>query len=146
MAFYGNTSKRRLYTAHPLLVLLFNTVIEGYDNTILDGHRGQKAQDEAFLADPPRSSKPWPESKHNRFPSLAVDAAPWPLNWDDKESFYHFAGYVKGVADKLGIPIRWGGDWDRDHDLHDQKFNDLIHFELDEHDPRINGIILTFPK
>ncbi len=43
--------------------------------------------------------------------------------------FYHFAGYVEGTADAHRIPIRWGGDWDRDHCLSDQTFDDLVHFE-----------------
>ena len=34
-----------------------------------------------------------------------------------------------GVAAAEGIKIRWGGDWDRDNDLADQSFNDLVHFE-----------------
>jgi len=28
----------------------------------------------------------------------------------------------------MEIPIRWGGDWDRDHCLSDQSFDDLVHF------------------
>ena len=43
-----------------------------------------------------------------------------------------FAGYVQGVAEQLGIKIRWGGDWDSDFDFKDQTFNDLVHFELRE--------------
>jgi peptidoglycan L-alanyl-D-glutamate endopeptidase CwlK len=35
-----------------------------------------------------------------------------------------------GIAAKMGIKIRWGGDWDRDEELHDQTFFDLPHFEL----------------
>ena len=37
-----------------------------------------------------------------------------------------------GVASQMGIKIRWGGDWDRDTDLSDNRFNDLPHFELME--------------
>ena len=40
------------------------------------------------------------------------------------------AGYIQATADKLGIKIRWGGDWDSDGDLDDQTFMDLGHFEL----------------
>lgn len=37
-----------------------------------------------------------------------------------------------GTADQIGLTgrIRWGGDWDRDHDVKDQTFNDLVHFEV----------------
>ena len=39
------------------------------------------------------------------------------------------AGLVLGIAAVFGIKIRWGGDWDSDNDLNDQKFMDLAHFE-----------------
>jgi hypothetical protein len=42
----------------------------------------------------------------------------------------YFAGYVKGIAMMLGIPIRWGGDWNSNNDLKDNNFDDLPHFEL----------------
>ena len=71
-------------------------------------------------------------SKHNSFPSLAVDVAPYPINWSDKERFYFFAGYVKATADQMKIKIRWGGDWDGDTKVRDQTFMDLPHYELIE--------------
>lgn len=67
---------------------------------------------------------------HNKTPSLAVDVAPWPIDWNDKNRFYHFAGRVQGIAQMFNIKIRWGGDWDSDNDLKDQNFYDLPHFEL----------------
>jgi len=68
---------------------------------------------------------------------MATDAAPWfqeepNIRWYDTKSFYHFAGFVLGIAAVMGIELRWGGDWDMDDDLHDQTFNDLVHFELKE--------------
>lgn len=72
------------------------------------------------------------DSKHLALPSRAVDVAPYPINWGDKKRFYHFAGYVQGLAAQLGISLRWGGDWDGDNDLNDQTFFDLVHFELKE--------------
>jgi peptidoglycan L-alanyl-D-glutamate endopeptidase CwlK len=58
--------------------------------------------------------------------------APYPIDWNDTKRFYHFAGFVLGVAksSKIAIPIRWGGDWDSDNDLNDQTFMDLVHWEL----------------
>jgi hypothetical protein len=44
--------------------------------------------------------------------------------------FYYLGAFVKQEADRLNIPLRWGGDWDNDHDLFDQTFYDLVHFEL----------------
>jgi len=40
------------------------------------------------------------------------------------------AGRICQEADRLGVPIRWGGDWDRDDRTSDNKFNDYVHFEV----------------
>jgi peptidoglycan L-alanyl-D-glutamate endopeptidase CwlK len=74
----------------------------------------------------------YPNSCHNVNPSLAVDAAPYPIDWLDHERFIYFGGYVKGIAAQLKIPIRWGGDWDGDFTLKDNLFNDYAHFEIHE--------------
>ena len=125
---FGERSEAALQTAHPDLQRLFREVIKHYDCAVLEGHRGQQAQDKAVREG--KSKTPWPQSKHNQQPSLAVDVVPYPIDWNNKDRFYHFGGYVLGVAEMLDIPIRWGGDWDRDTELHDQKFIDLPHFEL----------------
>ncbi len=39
-------------------------------------------------------------------------------------------GYVMGTAQSLGYPLRWGGDWDADTETNDNRFDDLVHFEL----------------
>lgn len=49
--------------------------------------------------------------------------------------WYAFAGYYHGVADELyargeiSAPLRHGYDWDGDHQLTDQTFDDLPHHE-----------------
>ena len=35
-----------------------------------------------------------------------------------------------GVGASMGVAIRWGGDWDKDNELKDNGFDDLMHFEL----------------
>jgi len=125
---FGTLSRTRLATAHLDLQRLFEEVVKHYDCTVITGFRPKDEQDRA-VADG-LSKTPWPQSKHNRQPSLAVDVAPYPIDWKDTKRFYHFGGYVTGVAEKMGIPIRWGGDWDSDNDLNDQTFMDLVHFEL----------------
>lgn len=125
---FSSKSKAQLLTVHPELQRLFREVIKGYDCTIIQGHRGKEEQDEYFRTG--RSKLQFPNSKHNKTPSLGIDVAPYPIDWNDLNRFYHFGGYVKGVADQLDINIRWGGDWDGDNDLQDQTFMDLVHFEL----------------
>ena len=55
-----------------------------------------------------------------------------PIDWNNKERFYLFAGFVKGIAAEMGIKLRLGADWDGDFTTRDQTFHDLPHFELDE--------------
>ena len=131
---YSKTSQKRLESCHKDLQLVFNTVLETYDHAITYGHRTEEQQMEMF--ENKLSKLAWPLSKHNKIPSEAIDAAPWPIQWNNTKRFYHFAGYVLGVAErlqaegKISHAIRWGGDWDSDNDLDDQIFMDLVHFEL----------------
>ncbi len=128
MASFGKRSLANLNTCHKDLQRLFKEVVKEFDCSILQGHRGEKEQDKLFFEG--KSKLEYPQSKHNKSPSEGVDAAPYPIDWNDKERFYYFSGYVLGVASRLGIKIRWGGDWDSDNNLHDQTFFDLPHFEL----------------
>lgn len=127
---YSERSNRRLEDVHPKLKLIFNKVITTFDNTIITGHRNKEYQTDVYNRG--LSKVVYPYSKHNQLPSMAVDAIPYPIDWNDKHRIYLFAGYVLATAESLNIKIRWGGDWDMDLDLKDQTFNDLIHFELVE--------------
>lgn len=128
MPSFSARSRANLETCHEDLQRLFGEVIKHYDCTILCGHRGEEEQNEAFRQG--RSQLQFPQSKHNSLPSIAVDVAPYPIDWDNRSRFYHFGGLVLGISIGMGIPIRWGGDWDMDTDLNDQSFFDLPHFEL----------------
>lgn len=125
---FSQSSLKKLSTCHPDLVRLFNEVIKYYDCTIMDGYRGKQRQNK--LCEVGSSTKPWPNSKHNSKPSMAVDVTPYPIRWKDKERYYCFAGFVLGMAATMKIDLRWGGDWDRDRDYRDQQLYDLVHFEL----------------
>jgi len=148
---YSTISNDSLLSCHPELQLVFRIVLETYDHSILVGYRGKDAQEAAFKAG--KSKVHYPFGKHNKKPSLAVDVAPYPVDWallnkknkTDEEwklyrkeiyKFYHFAGFVEGIARRLLKEgrilhkIRWGGDWDSDHDFSDQNFDDLVHYEL----------------
>jgi len=128
---FGTASTERLATADPRLQKLFNEVIKTFDCTVIEGHRTKEKQNEYFAAG--KSKLQWPNGKHCSNPSMAVDVAPYingKLSFNTTHCIY-FGGYVKGVADQLGIAIRWGGDWDGDNEpVTDQSFQDLPHFEL----------------
>ena len=130
MPSFSERSKDRLSTCEPKLQELFNAVVGQFDCTILEGHRGQERQDRLY--DERRSQLRYPNGRHNKLPSQAVDVAPYPVDWQNIRRFYLFAGYVLGIAEGMGISIRWGGDWDMDTEITDQTFNDLVHFEVYE--------------
>lgn len=128
MPHFGEASLTKLATCDERLQRLFHEVIRHFDIRIIQGHRGQLEQDGYF--DEGKSKLRWPLSKHNQRPSLAVDVAPYPIDWENTNRFFYLAGLVEGTAEMMGIPIRWGGDWDSDKDFSDQRFNDLPHFEI----------------
>lgn len=134
MPVFGSESLKQLKTCHPELQVLFHEVIKHFDCKILEGFRNEQAQEEAFKKG--NSKLHWPHGKHNRSPSIAVDVTPVPVQWNNFSRFYWFAGYVLGTAQQLkerGImkhDVRYGGDWDSDKEIADNKFADLVHFEL----------------
>lgn len=135
MPHFGTRSKNNLRTCDKQLRDLFNEVIKHVDCAVIAGHRKAEEQTKAFETG--KSKVKWPNSKHNSLPSKAVDVAPWHkeqphIRWNNTTSWYHFVGFVRGVAAKMDIKIRCGADWDGDFDLKDQNFNDLPHFELVE--------------
>lgn len=136
MPAYSVKSRERLNSCHRDLRMIFNAVIQHYDNSILCGHRDEASQMAAYNSG--KSKVKWPNGKHNKTPSMAVDAAPYPINWQDRERLHMFAGYVLGVADMLHAQglithrLRWGGDWDMDTEVSDNGFDDCVHFELVE--------------
>lgn len=125
---FGARSRENLSEVHPRLQEIFNEVIKYYDCSVIEGHRTEEEQNKLYSAG--KSKVIYPHSKHNKYPSEAADVVPYPVDWSDTKRFYHFAGFVKGIAASLGYKIRWGGDWDSDNDLGDQTFFDLPHFEI----------------
>lgn len=113
-------SDKTLSTCDERLQVLFRSVIEEADFTVICGYRGEKEQNEAF--DRGNSKLRFPKSNHNVTPSLAVDVAPYPIDWTDEKGFQDFAKVVKAHAQKLGIEVSWGGDW--------KSFKDLPHYEV----------------
>lgn len=125
---FGGQSKKALESAHPKLRKLFEEVVKTYDCAVICGFRNEEDQEKAYVQG--FSKVKFPDSKHNSYPSGAVDVVPWPERWSDREKLYHFAGYVKRVAENLGIKVRWGGDWKSDGNLKNETFIDLPHWEL----------------
>jgi peptidoglycan LD-endopeptidase CwlK len=124
---YSNKSKQILDGCHEDLQRLFNEVIKHVDCSIISGYREKDIQNSLYRSG--KSKLKYPDSKHNFVPSNAVDATPYPIDWNDKERLYYFVGYVLGIASQMKIKIRSGADWNMNNNLRDQTFFDLCHFE-----------------
>ena len=127
---FSTRSTKQLETCHKDLQTLFHTVLKTIDCTILNGFRNKNSQLLAYQEG--RSKVVWPDSNHNKSPSLAVDVVPYPIDWMDTRRFCLFAGFVLATAESLGVSIRWGGDWNKDWNVKDNIFNDLLHYEVCE--------------
>jgi len=125
---FGSRSRKNLATCDEDLQDLFNEVIKYVDCSVICGHRNKEDQDKAFKEK--RTKVKFPNGRHNSNPSRAVDVVPYPIDWDDRERFHLFAGFVLGIAQSMEINIRWGGDWNKNFEVDDNNFDDFPHFEL----------------
>ena len=125
---FGKSSRERLATCDEKLQDVFNEVIKHVDCSVLEGHRDERKQDKYF--EEGKTKVRYPMGRHNSKPSRAVDVVPYPVDWKDRERFHLFAGFVLGMARRMGISLRWGGDWNMNFEVDDNKFDDFPHFEL----------------
>lgn len=128
MPSFSSRSEAQLATCDERLVHIARHAIKIIDFIVLEGHRDQEGQMRAIMKG--TTQLPWPKSKHNRMPSIAMDIAPWPISWLDTERFVFLQGVVFACASQLGIPVRFGIDWDMDREMKDEKFRDFPHVEL----------------
>ena len=125
---FGKRSRNALKTCDERLIEVFNEVIKTIDCSVLEGYRNKTKQNKAYKEG--KSKVKYPNGRHNKSPSLAVDVVPYPIDWNDRERFHLFAGFVLGIAKSMGINLRWGGDWNQNWFVDDNKFDDFPHFEL----------------
>jgi peptidoglycan L-alanyl-D-glutamate endopeptidase CwlK len=132
---FSQESFSKLSTCHPDLQCLFYEVIKNFDCTIIEGYRNQADQEKDYAAG--KTKLHYPEGKHDRQPSTAVDVMPYPVDWNNNHLSLWFGGYVMGIAQKLKDEgkmthaIRWGGAWDGLGKLDTKaQLDDADHFEL----------------
>lgn len=129
---WGKGSLRHRDGLHLVLQALFDETLRlsPFDLSITDSHRGQLAQDKAFADG--ASKLRYPDSKHNEKPARAGHLDPYPIDYDQPLKYYVLAGVVWAAAYNLGYTdrVRYGGDWDRDHDYDEETFRDLAHWEV----------------
>lgn len=139
MFYFGDSSKKRLVTLSPDLQKLLKTAIRYWDFTIVDGHRDEEAQNRAY--NDGKSELRYPNSKHNLYPSHAVDIAPWRgrIIWGEtkaeRDDIIYMMGSIMGLAKgmlasgEIKHEMRWGGDWNMNSIVNDESFEDLFHIE-----------------
>ena len=121
---FGKRSRERLKGVDIKLQHILNKLVKIMDVTIIEGLRSQERQDELVA----KGASKTRYSKHIQ--GKAVDLAPYPIDWEDRERFHYMGGMLRGIAHELDIKIRWGGDWDSDGEIADNSFDDLVHVEI----------------
>lgn len=146
MSTWSSKSKARLDTCHNDLQILANEVIKVHDCSVFEGFRNEEKQNKYYANGTSRVK--FPNGKHNKMPSMAIDLAPYKPGHDpyDMENVLYFAGIVLAIAarlydeGKMSHRVRWGGTWSTKLDdpfqfdvvkANGKKgFFDGIHFEL----------------
>lgn len=112
----------KLKEVTPYLVAWYRKVKAVYlDVHVSWGFRDQASQQLAFTSG--KSKLPWPRSKHNQQPSLAVDL----FQIDEHGNAIFDPILMAKIAQAFSVGVRWGGNFPvlRDND----------HFEVDEANP-----------
>jgi peptidoglycan LD-endopeptidase CwlK len=127
---FGKKSRDRLKGVDSKLVNVLNEVVKNFDITVIEGLRSQERQNE--LVKQGKSKTKFGKHVQGR----AVDIAPYPIDWNARDDFHYLGGWVLAVAAKMGVKVRWGGDWNASslfkgqRTTKDNSFDDLVHFEL----------------
>lgn len=128
MPVFSAKSLAQLASCHPDLQAVCNELIKQYDFSVLAGRRGENEQNAAFQNG--KSRVRYPHSAHNKTPSLAVDIAPYPIDWDNIYRFNEMITRFDTVANILrsqGIissEFVYGGKW--------SNLQDWPHIEIKE--------------
>lgn len=130
---WGARSKKVRGTLDPRLQLVVDELLKLVNVSLISGHRGQEEQDRLY--EEGKTQVKYPNSKHNTYPSIAVDIQPYPYPINEEE-LWGALGFIAGLAICIGmkynIELRWGGDWNQNGSLTDNNFDDLFHLEIVE--------------
>lgn len=118
---FSHTSNNNLRGVHPHLINVVHLALEitDIDFCVIEGVRDISRQRKMVLTGKSQTLN----SRH--LTGHAVDLAPWinqSIRWDNWNAFKVIADAMKIAAEKLTIPIVWGGDW--------KTLKDGPHFEL----------------
>lgn len=122
----SSKSLKALASVKPALQHVCHEMFETipFDVIILEGVRTLDRQKQLVAEGKSKTMK----SKH--LVAEAVDIAPYPVDWNDLNRFQILAEHMTAAANKLNIPIRWGGTWTGNASDKKASFYDGPHFEL----------------
>ncbi len=124
MCKFSERSIKNLKGVHPNLVKLMNEAIKDtpIDFVITEGVRTAERQNELFKAKKSKCDGYVKKGNHQIKADgygHAVDLYPLPIQYSDAKPYINLSKHIKATAFRLGIKIRWGGDFkslvDRPH-------------------------------
>lgn len=123
---FSQASREKLQGVHPDLVKVAKLALtlSEVDFKVIEGVRTKQRQTELYKKGATKTMN----SRH--LTGHAIDIVPLPLDWNDKQAFGKVAKAMFEASRQLKIPIRWGGDWNRNGRSDDETFYDGPHFEL----------------
>jgi peptidoglycan L-alanyl-D-glutamate endopeptidase CwlK len=135
----GAASRAHLAGVHPDLIRVVERAIQisGVDFKVIEGVRSPERQRVLYAQGrtAPGEKVTWTLNS-NHFVNKAtgyghaVDLLPAPYDWEALAPFDVMATAMKKASAELGVPIRWGADWDRDGKPREKGESDSPHFEL----------------
>ena len=136
MATFGNKSLRVINTLHVDLQYVLQEAIKStyFDFSVIEGYRSGERQNELCASGESKARAG--ESAHNctnedgGAESMGVDIIPYPSGYKDGQAMLLLAGHIISTAERMGIDLTCGCDWDRDGMVLDTNFKDFWHFEL----------------
>lgn len=103
---FSTASKAHLSNIHPDLQRVLNRAIKDFDFKIICSVRGELEQNRLYKIGKTRAS--FGKSPHNFRPALAVDIAPWPIDWDNIRAFELMGKVILRCALEENVLINWG--------------------------------------
>lgn len=129
-------SRKKLEGVDPRIVKVIEEVAKTREILVTEGVRTQAQQDALYAQGRTKPGKivTWTRnSKHIQ--GKAVDVVPYAggkIDWNDRIAFIDLGTEILRVAKEMGVPLRWGYDWDMDGKLMEKGESDGPHFELRE--------------
>ena len=127
---FGRASRTNLRTVEFQGQQLAHRVLKIKDHSILQGHRPEDEQNAAF--DTGNSKLRWPDGKHNRLPSTAMDVQTHPVperEQELREEQLYLLGLYRGIGSEMDMEVTTGADWDSNGEISDNGFDDFFHVE-----------------